>query len=51
MIKCRRLRWKWHIIEMENDVGTFKILTGRSIGNRLAGGPRRLREDKIVIDL
>ena len=40
MIKSRRWRWAGHVARMEEDRSAFKILTGKTIGNRHLGTPR-----------
>ena len=47
MIKSRRLRWAGHVARMEEDMSSFKFLTGRPAGKRALGRPRRRWEDKI----
>ena len=51
MIKYRRLKWAEHIGRMEEGRSSFKILTGKPIGKRPLGKPRRRWEDKIRMDL
>ena len=47
VIKSRRLRWAGHVALMEEGRGAFKILTGKPIGKRPLGRPRRRWEDSI----
>ena len=35
MMKTRRLRWTGHVVRMEEDRSSFKILTGTPTGKRL----------------
>ena len=51
MIKSRRLRWTRHVARMEEDRSAFKILTGKHIGKRLLGRPRRRWVDNITMNL
>ena len=51
VIKSRRLRWADHVDKMEEGRSAFKILTGKPIGKRLSGRPRRRWEDNIRMEL
>ena len=51
VIKSRRLRWADHVARMVEVRSAFKILTGKSIGKRHLGRPRRRWEDNIRINL
>ena len=51
MIKFRRLRWAGHLAGMEEDRSVFNILTGRHIGKRPSGRPRRRWEESIRMNL
>ena len=51
LIKSRRLRWAGHVARMEEDRSAFKMLTGKLIGNRPIGRPRRRREYNIIMGL
>ena len=51
VIKSRRLRWVGHVARTEEGRTAFKILTGKSTGNRPLGRPRRRWEDNIIMDL
>ena len=51
MIKSRRLRRTDHVVRIEEGGSAFKIVTGKPIGNRPTGKPRRRREDNITMDL
>jgi hypothetical protein len=50
-IKSSRLRWAGHVVRMEEDRSSSKILTGKPTGKRPLGRPRRRREDNIRMDL
>ena len=41
VIKSRRLRWAGHVTRMGEGRSAFKILTGKPIGMRHLGRPRR----------
>ena len=41
VIKSRRLRWAGHVARMEEGRSAFKMLTGKPIGRRPSGRPRR----------
>ena len=47
VIKSRRLRWAGHVARMEEGRSAFKILTGKPIGRRPLGRPRRRWEDNL----
>ena len=51
LIKSRRIRWVGHVARMEEGRSAFKILTGKLIGKRPLGRPRRRWEDNIRMDL
>ena len=51
MIKSRRIRWAGHVARMEEGRSAFKILTGKPIGKRPLGRPRRRWEDNNRMDL
>ena len=51
IIKSRRLRWVGHVARMEEGRSAFKILTGKPIGKRPLGRPRRRWEDNIRMNL
>ena len=51
VIKSRRLRWAGHVARMEEGRCAFKILTGKPIGKRTLGRPRRRWKDNIRMDL
>ena len=41
VITFRRLRWASHVAKMKEARSAFKILTGKSTGERTLGKPRR----------
>ena len=45
------MRWAGHVARIEDDRSAFKILTGKLIGKRPSGKPRRRWEDNIRMDL
>ena len=49
--KSRRLRWAGHVARLEEGRSAFKILTGKPVGKRPLGRPRRRWEDNIRKDL
>ena len=51
VVKSRRLRWAGHVARMREGRSAFKILTGKPIGKRPLGKPRRRWEDNIRMDL
>ena len=51
VIKSRRLIWAGYVAKMEEGRSAFKILTGKPIGKRSLGKPRRRWEDNIRMDL
>jgi hypothetical protein len=50
VIKSRRLRWACHVVRMEEGRSAFKILTGKLIGKRPLGRPRRRWEGNVRMD-
>ena len=50
VIKSRRLRWAGRLTRTVEGRGSFKILTGKSTGNRPLGESRRRWEDVIRMD-
>jgi hypothetical protein len=48
VIKSTRLRWAGHAARMENR-SAFKILTGKSTGNKPQGRPRH-RDGKSILE-
>ena len=51
VIKSRRLKWAGPVVRMEEGTCAFKILTGKHIGKRPLGRPRRRWKDIIRMDL
>ena len=51
VIKSRKLRWASLIVRMEEGRNVFKIVTGKSAGNRSLGRSRRRKAYNIRIDL
>ena len=51
VIKPRTLRWAEHVARMAEGRSAFKVLTGKPIGKRTLGRPRRRWEDNIRMDL
>ena len=51
MIRSRRLRRAGNVARMEEGRSFLKIVTGRPIGKRPLGRPRRRWEDNIRMDL
>ena len=45
------MRWAGHVARMEEGRSAFKILTGKPIGKRPLGRPRRRWEDNIRMEL
>jgi transcription termination factor 2 len=51
MIKSRRMRWAGHVARMGETRNAYRILVGKSEGNRPLGRPRRRWVDNIKMDL
>ena len=51
VIKSRRLRWAGHVARMKEVRSAFKILTGRPVGKRPLGRPRRRWENNMRMNL
>ena len=51
VIKCRRLGLAGHIARIEEGRSAFEMLTGKPIGKRPLGRPRRRCEDNSRTDL
>ena len=51
VIKSRRLRWRGHVVKMEEGRSPFKILTGTLAEKRPLRIPTRRLEDNLKIDL
>ena len=49
-MSLQRLRWAGHVTRMEESRSAFKILTGKPVGKRPSGRPRRRWEDNIRMD-
>ena len=45
------MRWPGLVVRMEEGRSAFKILTGKRIGKRPLGRPKRRWEDNIIMDL
>jgi hypothetical protein len=50
MIKSRRMRWEWHVAQLEKR-NAYRILLGKLDGKRPLGRPRHRWVDNIKIDL
>jgi hypothetical protein len=51
MIESRRKRWACHVTGMEEKRNAYRLLVGKSEGNRTLGRPRRRWVDDIKMDL
>ena len=51
MSKSRRIRIAGHVARNEEVWSDFRILTGKPIGKRSLGRPRRRSEENILMDL
>ena len=51
MIQSRRLKWADRVARVEEGRSAFRILTGKPIGKRPLGKPRRRWEDNIRINI
>ena len=51
VIKARRMRWAGHVARMGERRGVYRVLVGKSEGNRPLGRIRRRWEDNIKMDL
>jgi hypothetical protein len=51
VIKSRSMRWAGQVVRMGEGRGVYKVLVGRSEGERPLGRPRRRWEDNIKLDL
>jgi hypothetical protein len=51
MIQSRRMRWTGHVARMGEKENAYRILVGKSEGNRTLGRTRRRLVDNIKIDL
>jgi hypothetical protein len=50
-IKSRRMRWAGHVARMGEGRNVYRVLVGKSEGERSLGRPRRRWEDGIKMDL
>ena len=48
-INSRKLKWARHVARMEEKVGTYRVLVGKSEGKSPLGRPRRRQEGNIKI--
>ena len=46
-LKSRSLRWAGHVAHMKQSSNAYKVLMGKSEGNRPLGRPKRRWEDNI----
>ena len=51
MTKSTGLSWAGYVFRLEEDRNAFKILTGKRMGKRPLGRPRRRWEGNIRMDL
>ena len=51
VIKSRRLRWAGHAARNEDDMSSFKLLTGKPTEKRPLGRPNPRWEDIVRMDL
>jgi hypothetical protein len=51
MIKSRRMRWEGNVARMEETRNAYRILVGKTKGNKPLGRPRRRWADNIKMDL
>jgi len=51
VIKSRRIRWAGHVACMGEERGVYRVLAGKSEGNRPLGRPRHRWVDNIRMDL
>jgi hypothetical protein len=51
MIKSRKMIWAGHVARMGAKGNAYRILVGKSEGERPLGRPRRRRVDNIKMDL
>ena len=45
------MRWAGHVARKEQSRSTYRVLVGKSEGNRPLGRPRRTWEDNVKMDL
>jgi hypothetical protein len=51
IIKSRRMTWAGHVARMGEKKTAYRIIVGKSEGERSLGGPRRRWVDNIKMDL
>jgi len=51
VIKSRRMRWPWHLARMGEWRGVYRVLVGKSEGNRPLGRIRLRWEGNCKMDL
>jgi hypothetical protein len=51
VMKSRRMKWAGHVARMGEGRGVYRVLVGRSEGNRPLGRSRRRWEDNIKLNL
>jgi hypothetical protein len=51
VIRSRKIRWAGHVAHIGDMISAYKILVGKSEGNRSLGRPRRRWEDNIKTDI
>ena len=51
VIKSRRMRWAGHVARMVERRGVYRVLVGKTEGNRSFGRPRLRWQDNIKMDL
>jgi hypothetical protein len=49
--KSRRIKWAGHVARIEERIGAYRILVGKSLGKKTLGIPRRRWEHNIKMDL
>jgi hypothetical protein len=50
-IKSRRMTWAWHVVQMGEERGRYRVLVGKPEGKRPLGRSRHSWEDNINMDL
>ena len=51
VIKSRRMRWAGHVARMGEERGVYRVLVGKSEGERPLGRPRLRCVNNIMMDL
>ena len=51
VIKSRRMRWAGHVARMGEETGVYRVVVGKTEGERQLGRPRRRWVDNIRMDL